>query len=450
VNAPSESPPLRAAPLHSPLSSRVNSLSTLEIRHRVTGPVIALGERVRSLAGIVTRMPWPRSARHATKQAIILASLLWIGAAVSMFVAGDRSIAGTLKGPDFVQFYTLGHLAASRQVDAMYDMQAYHDAQVAAVPASAPEIYPTVYPPQAALLFAPFSGWSYRPALLMWSVMTIGLYGVIVWSAWRRVSDQLSDRRLIVAAAAAFPPFWTLIVYGQITILILLAFWLGWLALERGRPYLAGAAFGLLALKPQFGIPLAAIVLACGEWRMLAGAVSSVAAQVAIIWLALGASVFGAFVSSLRLTLVHADALEPKPFMSHSLRAVTRLLPNGIGLPLWLALSGMVLWYTVRVWKSDAPMRVRLGVVMLASLLVNPHVIVYDVTLLALPLLWFGAYMLERERSQDAPAFGVLVYWLFAALFVPTAAVIGVQMSVPLMMALLVFISRRVYVERTL
>jgi hypothetical protein len=95
-------------------------------------------------------------------------------------------------------------------------------------------------------------------------------------------------------------------------------------------------------------------------------------------------------------------------------------------------------------------MRVRLGVVMLASLLVNPHVIVYDVTLLALPLLWFGAYMLERERSQDAPAFGVLVYWLFAALFIPTAAVIGVQLSVPLMMALLVFMSRRACVERTL
>ena len=117
-------------------------------------------------------------------------------------------------------------------------------------------------------------------------------------------------------------------------------------------------------------------------------------------------------------------------------------MPNGIGVPLWLTLSATVLWYTVRVWKSDAPVRVRLGVVMLASLLVNPHVIVYDVTLLALPLLWFGAYMLEPERHQDAPAFGVLVYWLFAALFIPTAAVIGIQVSVPLMMGLLVFMAR--------
>jgi hypothetical protein len=300
-----------------------------------------------------------------------------------------------------------------------------------------------VYPPQAALLFMPFAGWSsYRTALLVWSVVTVALYALIVWSAWRRVSDQLSDRSFIVATAAAFPPFWSLVLYGQITILILIAFWLGWLALERSRPFLAGAAFGLLALKPQFGVPLAAIVLACGEWRMLAGAVASVAAQAAVIWLAMGASVFAAFGSTLRVTVTYADWLESKPFMSHSLRAVTRLLPDGIGVPLWLTLSGIVLWYTVRVWKSDAPLRVRLGVVMLASLLVNPHVIVYDVTLLALPLLWFGAYMLEPERHTDAPAYGVLVYWLCAALFMPTAAVVGVQMSVPLMMGLLVWMTR--------
>ena len=55
-------------------------------------------------------------------------------------------------------------------------MTALHDAQVALVPESAPDLYPTVYPPQAALLFAPFSGWPYRPALLIWNVLTIAMY----------------------------------------------------------------------------------------------------------------------------------------------------------------------------------------------------------------------------------------------------------------------------------
>ena len=426
----------------------MNSISTLEIRHRVAGPVIALGERVRSLG---TRFPWPRSARHAKKQAVILATLLWAAAAVVGFTGrSDRGIAGPLKGADFIQFYTLGHLAAAQQVDALYDMRALHAAQVALVPESKPEHFPTVYPPHAALLFVPFNGWSYQTALLMWNLVTIALYVLIVRSAWRRVSGQLTDRGLVIAAAAAFPPFWNLVLFGQITIFILAAFWLGWLALERGRSYLAGAAFGLLALKPQFGIPLAAIVLTCGEWRMLAGAISSVAAQALVIWIALGSSVFAAFASSLRTTLTYADWLESKPFLSHSLRAEARLLPDWIGVPLWVALSAVVLWYSVRVWKSHAPLHVRLGVVILASLLVNPHVIVYDVTLLALPLIWFAAFMLEDDRRAQAPAFGVLVYWLFGALFIPTAAAIGLQMSVPLMMGLLVFVAREAISAKTL
>ena len=429
--------------MHPAPEAPVNSNGTSEIRQRIAGPVIALGERVRGLSGLVARIHWPRSQRHGTNHAILGATLLWIGAVVVTFAGpGDRSIAGPLKGADFVHFYTLGHLAAAHRVDAIYDIKTLHDAQVALVPASKPDLYPPVYPPQAALLFTPFSGWSYRPALLIWSAVTMALYGAIVWSVWRRVADRLSNRRLIVAAAIVFPPFWNLVLFGQISILIVAAFWLGWLALERGRSYLAGAAFGLLALKPQFGIPLAVIVLAGGEWRMLAGAVASVAAQAVIIWSALGASVFTAFAASLRITLTYVDLLESKPFNSHSLRAVTRLVPNAIGVPLWLLLSGIVLWYTVRVWKSDAPLRVRLGVVMLASLLVNPHVIVYDVTLLALPLLWFGAYMLEPPRREVAPAFGVLIYWLFVALLIPTARVIGLQVSVPLMMGLLVWMSR--------
>jgi hypothetical protein len=428
----------------------VNSIRTVEIRHRLAGPVIALGERVRSLAGIAARIPWPRSARHATQQAIILATLLWIAAAVVVIARpGARGLAGPLKGADFVHFYTLGHVAASRQVDTIYDMRALHTVQVALVPESKPELYPTVYPPQAALLFTPFSGWPYLPSLLVWNALTIALYGLIVWSAWRRVSGQLSDARLNIAAAAAFPPFWSLIVYGQITIVILAAFWLGWLALERRQSYLAGVAFGLLALKPQFGVPLAAVVLACGQWHMVAGAVSSVAAQAVVIWLAFGATVFTAFARSLHITVTYADWLESKPYMSHSLRAVTRLLPDWIGLPLWMALSAAVLWYTVRVWRTDAPIRVRLGVVMLASLLVNPHVIVYDVVVLALPLIWFGGYMLEPERREHAPALGVMVYWLFVALFIPTAAIIGVQASVLLMMGLLLFMSRAVATQHS-
>jgi len=397
---------------------------------------------------MLRRPRWPRSARQAKGHAILVAVILWIAATVVGFTGtSDRGIAGPLKGADFVQFYTLGHLASANRVADMYDAASFHDAQVELLPESAREIYPPVYPPQAAVMFAPVTGLSYQTALFVWSVITIAAYASIVWSTWKMFSDRLPDRTFVVAAAAAFPPFWSLVLHGQVTVILLAAFWGGWLALERHRPWLAGFALGLLAIKPQFGIPLAVVVLASGEWAMLAGALTSVAAQATVVWLMLGTDAFTAFAHNIPGMIAVADLLEAKPFMSHSLRALTRLTPNWIGVPLWGALAAIVLWFTVRAWKSQAPIRVRLGVVVLAATLVNPHVIIYDLTVLVLPLLWFGSYMAEPARREHSEPYWTAVYWLFVLTFIPTAAAIGLQASVFVMTALLVLVCRAIQAD---
>jgi hypothetical protein len=394
------------------------------------------------------RPRWPRSARQAKGHAILVAVTVWIMATVVSFTGtSDRGIAGPLKGADFVQFYTLGHLASAHRISEMYDAASFHEAQAEFLPESAREIYPPVYPPQAAVMFAPMSGLSYQRALFIWSLITIAGYALIVWSAWKVVADRLPDRTFVIAAAAAFPPFWILILHGQVTVILLFAFWAGWLALEHHRRWLAGFAFGLLALKPQFGIPLAVVVLASGEWAMLTGAVTSVMAQAVVVWMVLGSDAFTTFADSIPTTIAYADLLEAKPFMSHSLRALTRLTPNWIGLPMWATLAAIVLWFTVRAWKSDAPLRVRLGVVVLAATLVNPHVIIYDLTVLVLPLIWFGSYMQEPARREEAGAYWTAVYWLFVLTFMPTAAVIPLQASVFVMVGLLVIVSRAIHAD---
>jgi hypothetical protein len=201
-------------------------------------------------------------------------------------------------------------------------------------------------------------------------------------------------------------------------------------------------AFGLLAIKPQFGIPLAVVVLARREWAMLGGALISTGLQAAAVWAVLGAEAFRGFASTLGVTAGNVDLLEAKPIYSHSLRMITRLLPNEIGIPVWIGAAVIVLWYTTRVWKSEAPLRVRVGMIILASVLVNPHAIIYDAIVLALPLIWFGAYVQEESRRALAGRFWKTVCWLFAAFLVPTSEAIGLQMSVLLMMWLLLLIAR--------
>jgi hypothetical protein len=70
--------------------------------------------------------------------------------------------------------------------------------------------------------------------------------------------------------------------------------------------------------------------------------------------------------------------------------------------------------------------------------------IIYDLTVLALPLLWFGAYLQEPSRREQGERYWTAVYWLFVLTFVPTAAAIGVQASVFVMCGLLMLVVRAV------
>ena len=192
--------------------------------------------------------------------AFIAAGLVWVAALVLLATPGDRYPTGDLKGADFIQLYTLAHLAFEGEYPRVEHSDRMHARQVELVPASATEYYLPVYPPQAALLFAPFRYLSYRAAVYVWVLILIAGYAAIVSSAWRSVRDVFPDRWFVAAAAAAFPPFWLLVLFGQTTIVPLAGFFLAWLALKADRPFLAGLAFGLLSIKPQFAILLTFVV----------------------------------------------------------------------------------------------------------------------------------------------------------------------------------------------
>lgn len=402
------------------------------------------------VSDVSARWVWPRSIRQARAHALITAVILW-SAAVVFFAAGrgDRSIAGPLKAADFVHFYTLGALVKNHQTQALYDFTAQHYVQVALVPESSPESFIPVYPPQVAVLFAPFSWFSYRTAALLWSLLTIAVVGLIVRSAWRPVANVLPDAQLVLIATVAFPPFWSLILHGQTTVLALVPFWAGWLALEHRRPFGAGLAFGLLLVKPQLGIPLAVLVLARREWAMLAGAITSALLQVLAVVLILGWPVLAAYVRFTPAILKYSDLLEPKAFQTHSLMTLARLAPSWMSLPAWIIMSAVVVSICIATWNATGDVRVRMGMLILATVLVSPHLNVYDATLVAMPLIWFGAYINERCEQPARVMFWTCTYWLFVAFLAPTARVIGIQISVILMAMLLAQLGWLVTQERS-
>ena len=398
----------------------------------------ARGAKVKRRRGGV----WSITARDALMHARMLAIAFWSIAALWPFLGtGMKDPAGHLRGVDFINFYTMGVLARTGRVSEIYDFRAFHRAQTAVVPASRDNLYPPVYPPQTALLFAPLTVISYGKAAWIWALLSIAAYLLIVRAAIRITSGPV-DHSLLWAGALAFPPFWLTVMNGQVTMILLGTFFAAWMALRRRQNFLAGAALGLVAIKPQFGLPLVVVVIAGREWAMLAGAAASVATQVAVIWLTMGSDALRAYWTFIPAILGNADVLEAKPFNSHSIRSLTRLLPAPIGAMVWTVASGWVLWQVAAVWRSTAPLSIRFGTTILAAVLVNPHLIVYDATVLVLPLIWFGDWLSDCVGAREAATYGTSVYWLCAALLFPLAAIIKVQPSVFLMLWMLAHVSR--------
>jgi hypothetical protein len=377
------------------------------------------------------RSLWSIRYREARGHAVILACISWLAAAVIVFGRpGDRDLVGHLKGADFVHFYTLGHIALSRQYPQLFDQQAQHELQAQLVPDSSGDLFVPIYPPQTALIFAPFAMFSYGIAALLFAAANVLIYGVVVRAAWRPARSVLSDSTFVIAATAGFPPFWSLVLHGQTTAFPLAGFCLGWLALEERRPFLAGLALGLITIKPQFGLVLAVVAVVCGEWSLVAGVLASIAAQMAVVWLVMGQAEIASYLQMLRRLPEVSAMLEPRPYQLHSIRAITNLLPSRIGTPLWALASAAAIVQAVRVWRLAQPVAVRFGVLILATVLVSPHLTIYDATVLVLPLLWIGAWIAGADRRDLAAMFWPATYWLVVTLFIPTALFIRVQISV--------------------
>lgn len=378
---------------------------------------------------------WAIQYGEARGHSIVAALILWIGIGIVMVAGpGHLSITGSVKGTDFVHFYTLGRqVLAGRGAD-LYDSQAQFDFQRSLIPESGGARYLPVYPPQTALLFAPFAQWSYGTGAFLWISLTIAIYAAIVWVLRRTSLSSIQDTTFLVSAAAAFPPLTQLVLHGQTTVVPLVSFFLGWRALERGRMFLAGFALGFLAIKPQFGLALAVVAIACREWRLTVGAVTAMCMQVAVVDLSLGGSVLMEYFRTLQALSNIASLLEPRPYQLHSLRSLTALLPEPIAFPAWILSIIPVLVMSVLVWRAELPVSVRFGMLVIASVLVNPHLTVYDATVLILPLAWIGGWVLnEGCHEMDTRRFWTGVYGLYLFLLFPTAYVVGVQASVPLL-----------------
>ena len=394
--------------------------------------------------------------RRIRTYAILTSVVVWTLWAVDMSRPGVVDRLGKLKGTDFLQFYVGGSFAREGRLASFYDVQAMHARAEALVPASRDTIYLPVQSPQTALLLAPLSALPYGPAVAIWFFLIIALYVASCSCLWRRCDRLHRYRTEVLAAAVAFPGLYSTILNGQMSVLALAAMTAAVVALDRGRPVVAGAALGCLAFKPHWCAAAIIVFLAAREWRVVSTAMVSAAVQIAAACAAGGMAAVVGYARVLLSVQRIGDLLEPRP--GDSLRGFFRVFvpAEPWSLIVYAAASLVVLTVAARTWRSGAPFAVRMSAMIAATILISPHAFGYDLILLA-PVYFLLANWLvpahdaevalgSRARFDDhdptrSPAARVMAWSLCALFFAPlltaVPAVIRLQFSVTAMAILL-------------
>ena len=359
--------------------------------------------------------------KRLTAQAWVLLVCLWPVAILDFSTSGVMDRVGNVKFQDFVQFYVGGMLVRSGQISFLYDWRT----ALAMMHEIAPQWkfgLPMVYGPQVEALFVPLSRFSFLTAAAIWVAISVGTYLACCYLLWRTCPALSQNSSLFWPLVLAYPAFFHYVIRGQISPLMLVCFTAAWFAFRAGRPLLAGLALGCLAFKPQFLVAIPIVFLLARAWKPLLGTVVGAAAQLALTWAWCGTEVMRQYVSTLvnLSRLVAATETTKAHAQMHSLRSFFSLLvpwPNvALGFTLISAATIMVL--AARTWRSDLPLPVRFSALILAAVLVNPHLFVYDLLVLVPALILLAEWILN-ERTPEPRVQDVLACCLYGVYLLP-------------------------------
>jgi hypothetical protein len=179
------------------------------------------------------------------------------------------------------------------------------------------------------------------------------------------------------------------------------------LLMMEDRPWLSGVFLGLLAYKPQFGILFPLLLIASGQWRVIASATLSVALVALASTLAFGPQIWMAFLHSVPVTT---------QMVLSGGHAGWNKLQSVYGFVRWLGGSDRAAWSAqiamalgsiaalIALWRSNASFALKAAALATATMLATPYCYIYDFPVLAIALafLWRAKPFDSAERSAVA------------------------------------------------
>jgi alpha-1,2-mannosyltransferase len=347
----------------------------------------------------------------------IVALCLWSLYLWTIATPGLRDRNGNLKGTDFLHFYTLGSMTAAHRGADLYDIDAQAALAVQRVPEATGIRYLPLYPPQVSIFFAPLAHLSYGWALILWWSCSAVIYGLCCYSIWRVCPNLREHAGTIVLLAVAFPAFFHLIAWGQTSAIALACFTGMFFLLRDRREFLAGLVLGCLIFKPQLALAAVIVFVFLGAWKIIVGAAFSAAVQLSLGVFYYGIEPLHQWMRALWTVRALSPLLEPKPYQTHSLRTFWSMLVPwpALSLALYVLSAAVVLGLTIACWKRipAVSLPLRYAALLLASVLVAPHLTVYDLVILAPAFLLLADWLAAQPLTSSARWLGTFLYLVY-------------------------------------
>ncbi|WP_136715489.1 glycosyltransferase family 87 protein [Halorientalis salina] len=290
---------------------------------------------------------------------------------------------------------------------------------LAVAPARSPD-FTYLYPPLTIPFFYPFAllG-SWQVGFAIHTLLTIG-FGVatavllVRYVESRGVDLPWTDRVLIAGFVVASSHSIPSLVFGQVNHHLAFAMTLGFLALERGRDGLSGAAFAAAAFVKVFPAAVGVWLLRQRAWRAVGTAIGTGLGLMALSVLAYGPDLNVFYVTEALLPRLEHEqflgGLDPSATYLTLRRPLSVLFPQGPSL-LWVAgalcLLAPPVAYLYRDTDAAIDRLVAIQGTLVAILLFFPSFPIYAVILYfpLIPLL----YLLESGRARSLFVGGALL-----------------------------------------
>jgi Glycosyltransferase family 87 len=292
---------------------------------------------------------------------------------------------------DFGFFWLSGKLAIAGDTPRIFNFPAWEAVQAAFFdPGSCINFNRFYYPPTLLFLTYPLGLMPYLIALVVWIVVSFGLYLATVFAIIRtRVA-------VIVAAAPTFAML-SNVYLGHTGFLTAALIGLSLVFIER-RPVFSGISLALLTYKPHLGVLFPIALVVSRNWRVLGSATLVTVVVGVLAALAFGYDGWTSFIDALT---DRNSGLGPAPGVEMRLQSIFGLfqLAGASTLVSWsaqLVVSIIVTLGICMLWAKPISHNLRAAALCGGLLLVSPYVLLYDLTILSIAAAFFVKEGLSR------------------------------------------------------